>query len=145
MSLGQSHRILRLNFFSFKKLNSSYFMWQLHKQVSLKKTTLLRYNSHTYLKYISQWFWIHSQNCVKKASPPLVLEHFHNSRKKLCAHQQSLPMSYQPLSAAVGMSVCFLSLWVGPFWTFHVHWIVHMWSFMPNFFNLACFQGSSML
>lgn len=47
---------LKAEFFSFKKLNSSYFMWQLHKKVSLKKMTLLRYNSYTYLKYTAQWF-----------------------------------------------------------------------------------------
>lgn len=78
-----------------------------------------RIHSISSLKYTIRWFLAHSQSCVTISSQ---LWNVSVSKRKPYA---SSPSPWHPL-------ICLLSLWICPFWTFHIHGIMkhvvlHVW------------------
>ena len=79
--------------------------------------------------------WYHSHTTS-------ILEYIHHLKRKL--HHPSVlsypPSSWQPL-------ICFLSLWICLFWTFHINGIIqYVRPFVSDFFHLTqCFQSLPML
>ena len=103
--------------------------WGIHSFIYLFgiffQTALLRYNSHTIqftsLNCSSQWFLVYSESCT--TITVINFRTFSSPHKEiLYPVKQSLPIhrsssSWQPL-------ICFLSLWICLFWTFHINGII---------------------
>lgn len=60
--------------------------------------------------------------------------------------QKKPPLAVNPFisSSPRESPVYFLCLWISLFWTFHIS-SYNIWSFGTGFFDIACFQGSSIL
>ena len=91
--------------------------------------------------YTIQWCW-YIQSCATittilfwNLAIPLT--------KETHTHQHHSP--FPPPLSPKQLLLYFMSLWICPFWTFHVNGIVSTWPFVTDFFHLTCFVGSSVL
>lgn len=88
---------------------------------------------------------VYSQTC---AMITIILEHFHHSPQKYpIPFSSHSPFSLKPTTPSPRQPlICFLSLQICPFCTFHINVIIQCVVLVTCFFHSAsCFQGSTIL
>lgn len=100
----------------------------------------MRYNSHTIVfinvKCTLQWFLVYSHKALQQPSPPSDSRVFSPPQRECCTLWQSFPHSWPRCSQPQANTDKFsLSLWICPFWTFHINEIINYATFVFGSFN----------